>query len=325
MRYESAINLKASLLGGSMSSAIASSSALPSAAVAATATARAATRPRFPFAIGVTGKGSAYRLAVRVQTAHPGVEQALELVRKRARGEVDVQVVGRVVKQVPWHQKRNRPLRIGGSVAHHAITAGTLGCFVTDRAGGDPLILSNNHVLADENNGSSGDTIVQPGPADGGRRSTDKIGELDRFVRLRRSGNVVDAATATLRPDMEYYYNFLEDIGEISGIRETPLEENEVVYKVGRTTGVTKGRISAFDIDELLVEYDMGDIEFNGQIQIRPDGNKPFSLGGDSGSLIVDRYRRAVALLFAGNDVDSTFANPISVVLDTLRVDLMHE
>lgn len=68
----------------------------------------------------------------------------------------------------------------------------------------------------------------------------------------------------------------------------------------------------------------MGTIVFNGQVEISPSSaNRPFSLGGDSGSLIVDSRNRAVALLFAGNDVDATFANPIGEVLDALKVDLL--
>ena len=51
-------------------------------------------------------------------------------------------------------------------------------------------------------------------------------------------------------------------------------------------------------------------------------GAKPFSLGGDSGSLILDSRRRAVALLIAGNDADTTYANPIGAVLAALRVQL---
>ena len=76
-------------------------------------------------------------------------------------------------------------------------------------------------------------------------------------------------------------------------------------------------------LDALRVEYDMGVIEFDGQIEIEPADNKPFSLGGDSGSLIVDRRRRAVGLLFAGNDVDATYANPMQDVLDSLHVRLV--
>jgi hypothetical protein len=51
----------------------------------------------------------------------------------------------------------------GTSVGHYRITAGTFGCLV--RRGGDVFILSNNHVLADVNDGQEGDAILQPGPA----------------------------------------------------------------------------------------------------------------------------------------------------------------
>jgi len=95
------------------------------------------------------------------------------------------------------------------------------------------------------------------------------------------------------------------------------------VYKVGRTTGITEGRVGATELDGLVVGFDQGGVSFDGQIQIKATGSKPFSQGGDSGSLIVDAQRRAVALLFAGNGVDSTFANPIATVLDKLKIDLM--
>lgn len=324
MLFDSAKNLKLSLMGESLAAPVRPAGALPLAATAVTATARVAKRPRYPFAIGVVGSGQKYRLAIRVQSATPGVEQAIEYVRHRARGECEVQVVGRVVKQQPWHRRRNRPLQIGGSIGHVQITAGTLGCFVSDRTLGEEFILSNNHVLANENDAKAGDNIIQPGDADGGRVSLSKVGELVNFIPLRRRGNAIDAATASIAGDMEYYYNWLEGRGAISGVRDDLPEEGEIVYKVGRTTGLTRGRISAIEVDGLLVGYDMGDAEFEGQIQIVPADNKPFSLAGDSGSLIVDRYRRALALLFAGNDVDSTFASPIRTVLDALQVELVY-
>ena len=322
MRYESAQNLKRALMGEGLAAAIAPQGALPRAA-SVTLSARAAERPTFPFAIGLTGRGQKYRLAIRVQEAHPGIEQVLEHVRQRARGECDIRVVGRIVKQQPWHRRKNRLLRIGGSVGHINITAGTLGCFVTDRVSGDELILSNNHVLANENLAQAGDTIIQPGHADGGRAANDRMGSLARFVRLKQQHNLVDAAAGSIRANIEYYYNWLESRGEIRGIRTDPIDEGEIVYKVGRTTGVTRGRVSAIELDGVSVGYDMGDVAFDNQIEIEPIGNSPFSLGGDSGSLICDRYRRAVGLLFAGNDVDATYANPFSAVQDALRVDLV--
>lgn len=277
---------------------------------------------RSPVALGVCRAQQGYRLAVRVQHTLPGIQALVDQIASRARGEVEVRVVGRVFKQAPWYRGRNRPLRVGGSLGHHAITAGTLGAFVT-RGDGHDLILSNNHVLANENRGRVGDPILQPGPTDGGRRPRDCVARLEKYVHLRSARiNRVDCAMAALEEDVEYFANWLERLGPIAGVRTAPLEEAEPVFKLGRTTGRTRGRISAVEVDELEVGFDAGDLSFDDQIEIEPAGNVPFSLGGDSGSLIVDEERRAVGLLFAGNDADATYANPIRAVLDALGVEL---
>jgi hypothetical protein len=275
-------------------------------------------------ALGISGRPGDYKLAVRIQRTIPGMQATIANIQREARGEVDVRHVGTVVKQQPWHRRRNRPLLIGGSVGHVRVTAGTLGCFVTPAAGArnEDFILSNNHVLANENDAAAGDAVLQPGKADGGHAGRDVVGELSRFVRLKPKNNRVDAALASLKDGIEYYPNWLEGIGEITGQRDSPPEIGERVMKVGRTTGVTVGRISAVEIDDLLVEYDMGVLSFNGQIEIAREGSEAFSLGGDSGSLIVDRQRKAIGLLFAGNDADVTYANPIQEVFDSLRIVL---
>jgi hypothetical protein len=93
------------------------------------------------------------------------------------------------------HKSKHRPVLPGTSIGHFAITAGTLGV-VVDK-GGEQYILSNNHVLANENNAQFGDTILQPGPYDGGRDPEDKVAELDDFVPIDFVGtNLVDAALA---------------------------------------------------------------------------------------------------------------------------------
>ena len=76
-------------------------------------------------------------------------------------------------RQAKW-----RPTAPGGvSIGHHKTTAGTLGCLV--RKNGSPYILSNNHVLANSNDAKIGDSILQPGPYDGGGND-DLIGELSK-------------------------------------------------------------------------------------------------------------------------------------------------
>jgi hypothetical protein len=101
------------------------------------------------------------------------------------------------------------------------------------------------------------------------------------------------------------------------------------VAKLGRTTGLTRGRVTAFELDNVVVGYDLGNLRFDDQIEIEGAGTDPFSDGGDSGSLIVDSDLRGVALLFAGGDQGGTngrgltYANPLQDVLDHLAVDLL--
>jgi hypothetical protein len=65
-------------------------------------------------------------------------------------------------------------------------------------------MLSNNHVLANENRGKKGDDILQPGIIDDGQNPTDGVATLADFVRFKRLGaNLVDAATAAVKEGVE--------------------------------------------------------------------------------------------------------------------------
>ena len=68
-------------------------------------------------------------------------------------------------------RSRFRPAPAGVSVSHYQSPAGTFGCVVRDRQFGTRLILSNNHVLARNNEGKLGDPILQPSPTDGGQEN----------------------------------------------------------------------------------------------------------------------------------------------------------
>lgn len=232
---------------------------------------------------------------------------------------------------VPWHQQRNRPLRIGGSIGHFKITAGTLGCFAHSRDDDSPLILSNNHVLANENRAQKGDAILQPGGFDDGQNPKDAAGTLLSFVKIKRIGaNLVDCAIAALTSGMQHDHRKLTGLGKLGGVGDVAIDEGTEVAKVGRTTGVTHGRVTAFELDNVVVGYDIGDLRFDNQIEIEGAGDEPFSQGGDSGSLIVDAERHAVALLFAGGDQGGsnskglTFANPLAAVFGALKVELLY-
>lgn len=231
------------------------------------------------------------------------------------------------------HRKRWSPMVAGTSIGHPSVTAGTLGAFAVGlKTPRDErlLVLSNNHVLAAVNEGKLGDSILQPGPSDGGIATVHAVGGLENYVPINFGGdNVVDAATAwvdpsNIRRDALYYrgsqpafYNF--------GMQSLEAKVGLLVGKSGRTTGLTAGYVSAIGA-RIRVDLGLGrSAWFVDQIAIRgQDGN--FSSGGDSGSLVWswDKDRMPVALLFAGGG-GTTFANPIQRVLDALDIRLISE
>ncbi len=109
-----------------------------------------------------------------------------------------------VVEAGPFRQQANtgriRPIQPGTSIGNVRVTAGTYGALLVDGKTGKNVILSNNHVLADNNQAVIGSDIVQPGPYDGGAVPGDKIATLTRYVEIvieARGHNFVDAAIAT--------------------------------------------------------------------------------------------------------------------------------
>lgn len=328
MRLSSARDLKQQAIAEIVSPMITAAPQSIGLAFAASSMAVTKTKPRL-VALGVAPAGkNQFKLAIRLQRRaledRPEIQRLISL----AKNEVDVRYIGRVRKRAADLRSVCRPLLVGCSVAHRKVTAGTLGGFVERRKGKGTFILSNNHVLANENAAKAGDAILQPGPYDDGK-AKDAIGKLAAFVRLRQR-NSVDSAIATIAPSMEFDVGRLSGIGTLQGVSANPIEDGLRVAKVGRTTGTTRGRVTAFEVDDVVVSYDLGDLRFDDQIEIEGAGSKAFSDGGDSGSLIVDDDRLAIAQLFAGTDTGGrngkglTYASPIQAVLDSLRVNLLY-
>ena len=230
---------------------------------------------------------------------------------------------------------RWRPAPGGVSIGHIRITAGTMGAIV--QAGGRRVILSNNHVVGNSNDGRPGDPILQPGPADSGT-GADVIGRLERFVEIRfeetagwspgallrrlaerlgiravppRPKNLVDAAIATPERDDLVSDEILE-LQRVPGLAEAGVGLR--VRKSGRTTGVTEGKILATDAT-VEVDYDEHVATFTDQLVAGP-----MSQGGDSGSLLLDDLGRAVGLLFAGSDRTTVF-NRADRVAEALGIE----
>ena len=81
-------------------------------------------------------------------------------------------------------------------------------------------------------------------------------------------------------------------MGKLKGIGDVFVEEGTAVIKIGRTTGRTAGLVTALELDNVTVRFDIGVLRFDNQIEIEGEDDGPFSDGGDSGSLIVGRPAR---------------------------------
>lgn len=214
---------------------------------------------------------------------------------------------------------RIRPVLGGISLGNPYITAGTLSIIDNNHK-----ILSNAHVIAMDGNAnfrSKGTSILQPGPYDGGTTEYDKIGRLERYVRIKfmngNANNYVDAAIGALdSPDLGLVRQVLGN-GEnyaISGW--TTINTGDSIRKSGRTTGVTTGLVSD-DHATLYVYYTPTKWAlFKDQIIVSPS----FSQGGDSGSL-VDKDGAFVGLVFAGSDV-ATIICKAEHIIEKLGIDV---
>ncbi|MBI4493735.1 MAG: hypothetical protein HY690_13165 [Chloroflexi bacterium] len=229
------------------------------------------------------------------------------------------------------HQLRlTRPIQLGtsgGNINHFDRAfcyGGTLGSLVQD-AGAIQYILSNNHVLARTNKAALGDDIIQPGLIDVGCKkiATDAVADLSAFVPIKFKGkgqvplNSVDAAIARARAGAVATDGAILDVGTLSNLAALD-KVGCAVQKAGRTTGLTRGSVSAVNVT-LDVNYGSGKVaRFADQFLVTPGS---FSAGGDSGSLIVrdGATPRAVGLLFAGSP-DYTIANPVQAVQSALNV-----
>jgi len=252
---------------------------------------------------------------------------------------------------------------ISGANTNLTGESGTIGYFCTRKSKlprrKEIHLLSNSHVFADlrRANVDDSDLIMQPSP--GEPASNRPIATLVNFSLLKFDGdtnepNHVDAAVAKLWAPLEHQ-PLIPLIGAVKGyVRTKDVEIGEAVRKFGRTTGYTEGQVFSINLD-IWIKYDRTGQSafFHDQFLIEP--SLPvftrFVAGGDSGSLVVDAEQHAIGLVFAGmaelpeslraaaetSTVAETdpaivkpkriesygVANPISEVLDRLKIDLL--
>ena len=277
-------------------------------------------------AIGVApGKGNDYKLAVRIFRGAERHQAALLRGLSKHMDEIDL-VMG-------VRYKPRLTIKSGGSIGHYKITAGTLGGFVEDDK--NYYMMSNNHVFANSNQCFGGDPIIQPGPVDTGNRNPVIVGHLDKWFPLSKvARDGVDVAVAIFSDNVDFFHPWdYTGIGRIKKTHVTNRMSVTRVIKRGRTTGVRRGTVSAFELDGIQIDYgtpsDPAIVTFDEQIEIiGSPPSRDFSAGGDSGSFIIDRDTMQVyALLYGGgpdaNGIDRTLAHFIPDVFKAMKVGLV--
>lgn len=325
--------------------------------------------PRLLGLSNVVGVGKAHKHVNGESTGRPAL--AVLVTRKLPKDELsakdvvpesvadadtDVIEVGDVVAlgSVPDISRtaKYRPAMPGISIGHYKITAGTFGAVVYDRNGGAPLILSNNHVLANCSNGKDGkakinDHIWQPGKYDGGT-DADTIATLLRFVPVSMevaSPECQVAATVerSLNWAIKWFrrsygvklYRMSSGVNLVDAAVAKPLRDKDLetailgvgvpsgtaevsvgdkVTKSGRTSGLNTGTVKVVQATIKIGMGDAGDAVFGDQVVVTH-----MAQPGDSGSLVVNERNQAVGLLSAGSDTVSVFGR-IKNVCDALSI-----
>lgn len=260
---------------------------------------------------------------IRLQSADQVIPEVVRYNGTEAK--VHVIEVGNLIKM--GYSQRVRPIVPGYSISHGDVTAGTLGGIFQDSE--DVIVLSNNHVLSNENRAQVGDLIYQPGTYDQshpwsksftGWNNADSVAyfaTLKDFTPLSTTSPVnQDSAIAKIPQELlssDLINNLYPSGKPITGFGQAVVGMD--VHKFGRTTGHTTGKILATNA-KFTIQYDIGPVTFEGCVVATS-----MSMPGDSGSLLLDDDNKAVALLFAGSDKVTLF-NPIDVIQSRYKLSI---
>tara|TARA_R110002051_G_scaffold154937_2_gene227064 strand:+ start:3338 stop:4489 length:1152 start_codon:yes stop_codon:yes gene_type:complete len=225
----------------------------------------------------------------------------------------------------------NGRLACGTSVTVAPVhAAGTMGALVS-LPDGTLCGLTNNHVTGACNHSRLHMHVLSPSPfdADPDHPAPTAIGRHHSFIQLA-SGDPRQVALQEL--DVALFEILLPNaVTSMQGVGlyDTPATVTApngglAVKKVGRTTGLTTGEVIGQFQTPLGIPYSSdrfrSHVYFQNAWAVRTMTGDPFSLPGDSGSLVVTADgQNAVGLVFAGTTSgDVSFIIPISTVLASI-------
>jgi hypothetical protein len=234
------------------------------------------------------------------------------------------------------------PLRAvpGASIGHVQGYPGTLGCFVRSTELDSWIgVLSASHVLGRNNQSNPGESIISPGHPDGFKTKGAEIGTLADYVFLTHFQNksdnylccedvaVVKIGEAVDLPERTVIWapknpDTLMPIKAVIGGQAVADRLEEPVYKVGRTTGMTRGILDIVGLQRQRVAIGDRHYIYTNVLAVRCEEDRPFSKAGDSGALVYTEDGYAIGLVIAGTP-QYTFVSPLDACLQNMKVTLL--
>jgi formylglycine-generating enzyme required for sulfatase activity/Tol biopolymer transport system component len=207
-----------------------------------------------------------------------------------------------------------KALRSGMSIGGVESTAGTIGCFVMD-LDGQPYLLSAADVLGEPDYELDA-AVLQPGPTDGGQAPNDVVGYFAKYLPLTDGVSAANLVGLARLEEGIKFETAIPGLGPIRGVRDPVL--GSTVYKLGRTTGLTKGQITQVDMTFSMKTGGGKTIKFRDGIDC-----SFISEGGDGGALVVDDEGYAIGIVVGASEGKTTLA-PMQKVLNILGVRLLY-
>jgi hypothetical protein len=216
---------------------------------------------------------------------------------------------------------------IGASIGTRSGLMGSIGLFAK-RKGGRLGFITSPDALGPLGKDVIGESVFQPGALSQGLSERTRIGTIRAVVT-----EIDDASPAR-------YGAFVELLEEVSVDTDLPVKVGELrrfkdvshepisllspVAKLGCTSGLTFGKISAVDLTLRINAGGRTRREFRGLIEIR-SGLEPFSLPGDGGAAVFNPdtgYVLGLIVAGAEGEEPQSYAVPLLPTLERLELVL---
>ena len=224
----------------------------------------------------------------------------------------------------------NGCIACGSSItAATVFDAGSMGCLLRD-SDGELCGLTNNHVTGACNHMLFDMPILSPSPLD-----ASPTGPEPRTIARHKSLVKLDSGNPqAIKPqDYDVAIFRISDPGTVTSMQgpshyDTPaLVSRPVggmrVKKCGRTTEVTTGTVKGAFLQPIQMPYRSENfnalVYLNNMIGVEGDGGEPFSLGGDSGSLVVSEDGNQAIGLIVGGMTGISIVMPISSLFSDMN------